>query len=521
MSCMEQELEIKYPQTILHKSDGTTASESMLSKLCSRTFLSLWSYPNIYRDQGQSTSRTGNSSGHGKEICDVLIVVGDNILIFSDKSCEMKNSGKLQIDWSRWYRKAIKESADQIYGAERWIFEHPDRIYIDRDCKTVFPYKIPSRADATIFRIIIAHGASHECKRFLGGSGSLMIDPAIVGDKHMQSKTEPCIPFTIGQIDPPKGFVHVFDDVTLEIILKTLDTAPDFLHYLKKKEELILNNKLFMAAGEEELLAHYLSYIDDNNEHTFRPEGVPEDFSLTLNEGLWTQFSTSKQRAIQIAENEISYSWDMLIEKFIYHITSGTSYLLSHPSVAEQEMMFRMLIMENRTHRRFLATSIHELIMKAGADLKASRTILPSHPDKPCYVFLIVPKLYAKNHEDYRKVRGDLLTIYLKLAKLKNPKANHLIGIATENGYDDDRSEDLIYMDGSAWLEQDFEDARNEEKLMKEHGIIGKTVMHRTTTMEYPDTIPMADLEGMKGFERNHPCPCGSGKKFKKCCGRN
>jgi len=24
----------------------------------------------------------------------------------------------------------------------------------------------------------------------------------------------------------------------------------------------------------------------------------------------------------------------------------------------------------------------------------------------------------------------------------------------------------------------------------------------------------------MKGAERNMPCPCGSGKKYKKCCGK-
>ena len=374
---METPLEIRYPQTIMQKSDGSTASESLLSKLCNKTFLSLWSYPNIYRDQGLIASRTGDLRGHGKEICDVLIVVGDNVIIFSDKSCEMKNSGNLQVDWSRWYRKANKESADQIFGAERWIFTHPDRIFIDRVCKTRFPYKIPSRDKASIFRIIIAHGASHECKRILGESGSLMINPATVGDKHMQSKNEPCAPFVIGQIDPSKGFVHVFDDVTLEIILKTLDTASDFLHYLTKKEELILSNKLFMATGEEEILAHYLSNIDANNEQMFIPEGVPENYLLTLDEGLWSQFSISKQRIIQLSENEISYSWDKLIEKFIYHITSGTSYLLSHPSIAEQERMLRMLIMENRTHRRFLASSIHGVIKRAGANLKASRTILP------------------------------------------------------------------------------------------------------------------------------------------------
>ena len=32
---------------------GITDSERHLSRLCRRTFLSLWSHPNVYRDQGQ------------------------------------------------------------------------------------------------------------------------------------------------------------------------------------------------------------------------------------------------------------------------------------------------------------------------------------------------------------------------------------------------------------------------------------------------------------------------------------
>lgn len=31
---------------------------------------------------------------------------------------------------------------------------------------------------------------------------------------------------------------------------------------------------------------------------------------------------------------------------------------------------------------------------------------------------------------------------------------------------------------------------------------------------------PTADGTGRKKIGRNDPCPCGSGKKFKKCCGR-
>ena len=28
-------------------------------------------------------------------------------------------------------------------------------------------------------------------------------------------------------------------------------------------------------------------------------------------------------------------------------------------------------------------------------------------------------------------------------------------------------------------------------------------------------------VEGVKEIGRNDPCPCGSGKKYKKCCGRD
>jgi len=32
--------------------------------------------------------------------------------------------------------------------------------------------------------------------------------------------------------------------------------------------------------------------------------------------------------------------------------------------------------------------------------------------------------------------------------------------------------------------------------------------------------ITLMELEGFL-FSRNEPCPCGSGKKYKKCCGMN
>jgi uncharacterized protein YecA (UPF0149 family) len=37
----------------------------------------------------------------------------------------------------------------------------------------------------------------------------------------------------------------------------------------------------------------------------------------------------------------------------------------------------------------------------------------------------------------------------------------------------------------------------------------------------YPDTRPVTYTRGKPKIGRNNPCPCGSGKKFKKCCGKN
>jgi hypothetical protein len=92
-------MEIRYPQTILRKSHGTTDSEKYLAKLCQKSFLSMWSYPNVFRDNG--------SKKEGKEICDLLVIFEDHIIIFSDKECAFPNSGNIQLDWSRWYHKTV------------------------------------------------------------------------------------------------------------------------------------------------------------------------------------------------------------------------------------------------------------------------------------------------------------------------------------------------------------------------------------------------------------------------------
>ncbi len=66
---------------------GITHAECYLQRLCERSFLTLWSYPGVFRDQ-----KTGGK-GDRKELCDLLVVFGDDVLIFSDKSL------RVSCDW--------------------------------------------------------------------------------------------------------------------------------------------------------------------------------------------------------------------------------------------------------------------------------------------------------------------------------------------------------------------------------------------------------------------------------------
>jgi hypothetical protein len=90
----------------IKRADGVTESERYLKSLCDRTFLSLWSYPGVYRDQ------VSGKGTEGKEVCDLLVAFENHIIIFSDKDCQFPNSDRLELDWNRWFKRAVQKSAD-------------------------------------------------------------------------------------------------------------------------------------------------------------------------------------------------------------------------------------------------------------------------------------------------------------------------------------------------------------------------------------------------------------------------
>ena len=175
--------EQRYPANTeyIQPTDAATSSEGYLRQLCKRTFLSLWSYPSPFRDQGP---------GHqnGKEVCDLLVVFENNIIIFSDKHCDFPNSGNLALDWSRWYRRAIKAVRSSVVGC-RAVDPHSPRQSIPGP---EMHQDVPTFSRPQVHHIVSSDSGGPwscppRCVHELGGSGSLMLTSSVVGDGHTLS----------------------------------------------------------------------------------------------------------------------------------------------------------------------------------------------------------------------------------------------------------------------------------------------------------------------------------------------
>ena len=495
------------------RADGVTPAERYLQRLCDRSFLSLWSYPSTFRDQKAS------GKGDGKELCDLLGMFGDDVLIFSDKSCSFPETGDTHLDWSRWFRRAVMKSAEQVWGAERWLREDPGRIFLDRACTQPFPLEIPPADRMRVHRIAVAHNVADRCAAFFpGSSGTLMFDSSLTGEDHYQDPRT-CEPFCVGWLHAARGFVHVLDDASLDILLGARDTITDFLGYLRWKEDLVCTARtrsvILRYCGEEDLLANYLS-VFKNGRHGFSlPNNVVDAFFLA--EGDWVSFQSSPQRAAQLAADKGSYLWDELIEKFNKNILGGTSYSATTPLIADREKIMRFFAREPRVRRRMLADALLRLVEKTKNTYRGTRVVLPSNPGDPHYCFLVLPHPFGRPREEYRAVRGNLLEALCFVTKLVFPDALDIIGFATETGLDAaPRSEDSMYLDARNWNEEMEAHAR---ALQADLGLL----TNLTTSKDKVAEFPTPEVEGVVEpgpNPRNKPCPCGSGQKYKKCHGR-
>lgn len=418
---------------------GDTDSERFLAALCRRSFLRLWSYPNTYTDEGL---REGKASS-GNEFADVLVVFGDDVIIFSDKDIRFNTGIALETAWPRWFKSAVAKSVRQLHGARNWALRFPERIYLDATCQRPLPARLPTGPQARIHLVATTRGSVDACAQLHEGSfGSHLINTSIVGDEHREH------PFTIGRVEPNKPFVHVFDELTLERVLKERDTAADFIAYLRAREAFLTTPDLtVIAAGEEQLLAAYLSNMRDE-QHWFVPASLDLATTDTLwfDESHWAHLAQRPEYRAKKRADRSSYVWDTLVDRFI---ALGDPALLGQPLPANDlEYALRIIASKSRFERRFLVDALMEAMRAAEATPGARRFRLFTTLQEPhvAFVFHIEPMVAGEAYDTYRQRRAAILNTYLQCAPLRMVHATMFVGMAFDHPAKEygGASEDLI-----------------------------------------------------------------------------
>lgn len=439
---------------------GATESERYLSKLARKTFLNFWSYSNPYTDENK-----------GSELCDFMVVFGNDILLFSDKHCKYPEIKSNETAWYRWYRSAINKSVRQLSGAASFIKKFPNRIFIDPECTKPFPIPIPPSEKLKIHLIAVTRGSAEACAKYFGGgsSSSLVINTEIEEKGHKEN------PFMIGWPLGRNKFVHVLDELTLDILLKELDTASDFVNYLTKKEKyLSAKDTDFFICGEEELLAHYLMHpLEDHQGFSFPP--LPTNNKrVFIEEGAWRNFCGSDAYSSWKKFNEISYEWDRLIESQISHIKQDSAAVLKNSDVLindiqAHELVLRSMADEGRATRQVLASNYHQIRNNKTTDKRIVRTIIiPNRPNR-AYILLILKFDHEVEYYEYRDIRRALLVGFCRACRLRVEGIDEVIGIASEQFDCSLITQDFIRMNFEGELTQ--EEKENEVEALRSAGI--------------------------------------------------
>jgi hypothetical protein len=469
-----------------------TESERYLTQLGRQAFLSLWCYANVHTDEGKTSV-----SGDGKELCDLLVVFGNHILIFSDKACEFPSHPDLKVAWGRWYKRAVEKSAAQLIGAEKFLRKYPDRLFLDKQCTVRFPYSLPSKQDAVVHLIAVTKGSYNAALQHWGGtsSGSLMLDTGLENRaQHLES------PFTVGWPAGRNHFIHVLDEMMLDIALQEFDTVPDLINYFSEKERFLSSARYVSVCGEEDLIAEYQQTMD-KGEHVL-PSIPAETDAVTMLEGAWKKFDSSSKRKARDTANKHSYLWDCLIEHQSRVIRAGKaeSPFTEIITVGDNETVVRALASETRFARRLLAeTLIFALSYPVDADEATTcqfTRIVPSPTTTGrYYVITNMPKASHFTYADYREIRANFLITYCEGLALQFSDIREAVGIASEPFTAEESSQDfcLISFDNILSQQHLAEIRFRCDKL----NILQNSQLNRSESkhFEFPDETPASTFD--------------------------
>ncbi|AVS97535.1 hypothetical protein C8236_00975 [Paracidovorax avenae] len=510
--------------TPIQKGEGSTPGERELTKLADLAFFGLWSYPSVHR----LMVKGGRTIKH--EVVDLIVVFGKDVILFSEKDIKFPATGNIKVTWGRWLRQSVFESLGQLRGAERYIKSGRAELFLDPKCTQPFPLSLDD-PELRIHLVAICRNSIEPARAYFASlvkkgapesSGSLAFFASIREEQMLAN------PFCVGDIDPLKTFVHIFDEGSLDLLLTELDAGPDFIHYLVERERAIRSEHLSVIPGEEDFLAVYFSNPQPSGFGAYRPHRpIPanvDDVLLAIEEGMWSTLRNSGIYALFEDQRKAATVWKRItneLSEAVLNANVGSE--VSTESLATHELAVRAMASENRVSRATLGRVLIDKFNVVPSQARSAR-VVPSltHPER-VYILLLFP--WTDSHgtyDGYRAERKACMELYARAAQVKFPGYSQIVLLATDTKGSPGSSETVLVAEGNPNLSE-AEKAQT-LAMMEELQIL--TTLGDPVATRYRASMPDARIfesswaaavpDKLPGV--NDPCYCGSGRKFKKCC---
>ncbi|TSD87091.1 hypothetical protein FFK22_018750 [Mycobacterium sp. KBS0706] len=336
-------------------------SESFLLQLAERTFLTPWAIP-------------GPAYKAGKEISDLVIPFGDDVIVISDKACDFEVADGPELAWSRWSTAAVDASLKQLGGALRRLEMPETRVFVDAGARQPLAFPLAPHARRRYHLVGVARPAKDPAVRPPGWS-PLSYDDAAPGK-----------PFTVGALEVRGQFVHFFDGDGINLLLERLDTAPDFIAYLASRAAALAGGGGF-CFREPDLLAH--ATINWMQGLGYRVDGPGPTLSRRV-DGLWDSFAGSERDLATAEKNRPSRLIDAMVGDFhreYLALQAGDG----HPDAPNHEAGMRLLAQESRFSRRMIVGGLHDLLDEPNQATSRGLTLESSSSPGVRYVLMTFP----------------------------------------------------------------------------------------------------------------------------------
>ncbi|WP_212682599.1 hypothetical protein [Undibacterium baiyunense] len=420
------------------------ASEARLSAMTRKTFLSMWSYENPFYKRG-------------KELCDVLVVCGNDVIIISDKLNAFGDHPDAKVNWKRWYKKAIDASIRQLCGARNQLKRDPGKVYINAQVSSPLPLRLPSIDQMRIHLIAVANGCEEPCLKLFGRS-SITINTQIKDSSEI---------FSVGTLTDDGDFIHIVGTKALDAIFQCFDTTRDFIDYLNRKKEALLREH-WIIDGEENLVALYMMSQRGDRPFSIPLHAIPIEKDIRVVKGdKWLTYLGGAAHAYRQESNarEMSYFIDHLIEGVVEDYTSERMIIGQNQSISYHEQAFRMLASESRVSRQLLVQALMDIYLESTNTFWCN---IAESIDEPSlyYLWLLYPP--APMEWQIEKLEAHLLnelTKYMIVCRSKFPNARRIFGICLPNRDCNHTSQIYRVIDGEKWTDEMQEAANKYEQV--------------------------------------------------------